>query len=104
MQGVRNEIHSLFRGIELCQSLVKLGQDVDVAILKCSFPDRASIRGRHLCRATAAEFANKMNARKLFLTHIYPECDGREAEMLHEIRRTYRGESTIAADGMRVVI
>jgi ribonuclease BN (tRNA processing enzyme) len=89
---------------EPCQSLVELGRDVDLAILECSFPDLASLKGRHLCPTTAAELAAKMNARKLVLTHMYPECNGRESEMLDRIKRIYDREVTLAEDGMTIVL
>jgi ribonuclease BN (tRNA processing enzyme) len=67
---------------EPCQSLVELGREVDLAILECSFPDLTSLKGRHLYPRAAAELAKRINAKKLILTHMYPECE----------RRRMRGE------------
>jgi ribonuclease BN (tRNA processing enzyme) len=89
---------------EPCQSLVELGREVDLAILECSFPDLISLKGRHLCPTTVAELATRMNAKKLVLTHMYPECDGRESEMLDNIKRIYDREVTLAEDGMTIVL
>jgi len=89
---------------EPCRSLVELGREVDVAILECSFPNLASLKGRHLYPTTAAELAAEMNAKKLVLTHMYPECDGREREMVDNIKRVYDGEVTLAEDGMKIVL
>jgi len=89
---------------EPCQSLVELGREVDLAILECSFPDMASLKGRHLYPTTAAELATRMNAKKLVLTHMYPECDGRETEMLDSIKCIYDREVTLAEDGMKIVL
>jgi len=89
---------------EPCQALVDLGHEADLAILECSFPDLASLKGRHLYSGTAAEVAETMKAKKLVLTHLYPECDGRESEILHDIKRVYRGEIALAEDGMEVVL
>lgn len=86
------------------EPLAQLGRNVDVAILECSFPDLASLKGKHLVPTTAAELATKMNAKKLVLTHMYPECEGREAEMLHATKTIYPGEVTVAFDGMRIVV
>jgi ribonuclease BN (tRNA processing enzyme) len=108
--GIAYRIESEHRSLlysgdtEPCQSLVKLGREVDVAILECSFPDSASLKGRHLCPTTAAELATEMNAKKLVLTHMYPECDGRESEMLDIIKRIYDREVTFAEDGMTIVL
>lgn len=89
---------------EPSESLVQLGRNVDVAILECSFPDLASLRGKHLVPTTSAELATKMNAKKLVLTHMYPECEGRETEMLEATKAVYHEEAMMAFDGMRIVV
>jgi len=48
--------------------------------------------------------AARMNAKKLILTHMYPECIGRETEMLDNAKRIYDEEVMIASDGMKVVV
>jgi ribonuclease BN (tRNA processing enzyme) len=72
--------------------------------LECSFPDLISLKGRHLCPTTAAELATKMNAKKLVLTHMYPECEGRENEMLDNVKGIYAGEVVLAEDGIKIVL
>jgi ribonuclease BN (tRNA processing enzyme) len=73
-----------------------------VYILDCSFPDVATLKGRHL--TTAAEMAARMNAKKPILTHMYPECEGRETEMLNNVKKIYDEEVVIASHGMKVVV
>jgi ribonuclease BN (tRNA processing enzyme) len=87
-----------------CQSLIKLGREADLAVLECSFPDPASLRGEHLYPTLAGNLASKMKAKKLVLTHLYPICEGREQEMLKEARRQFVGDILIAEDGMRIEI
>ena len=87
-----------------CQTLVELGREVDLAVIECSFPDPASLRGEHLHPALAGNLAAKMKAKKLVLTHMYPECEGREEEMLIEAKRRFAGEVLIAEDGIRIEI
>jgi len=89
---------------EPCQSVIELGHEVDLAILECSFPDQASLKGRHLCAATAADLAKRMKAKRLVLTHLYPECEGRESEMLDNINDVYSGEVALAEDGMKIAL
>jgi len=93
-----------FGDTEPCQSLVELGHEVDLAIVECSFPDVASVKCRHLYSATAAELADRMKAKKLVLTHLYPECEGRESEMLDSIKSVYSGEVILAEDGMKIAL
>jgi len=87
-----------------CQSLVKLGREVDLAVIECSFPDSASLRGEHLCPLLAGKLVSKMKAKKVILTHLYPECEGREEKMLRQARRHFAGEILVAEDGMRIKI
>jgi ribonuclease BN (tRNA processing enzyme) len=109
-QGIAYRIESGGRALlysgdaEPSESLVQLGRSVDVAILECSFPDLASLKGKHLVPTTAAELATRMKAKKLVLTHMYPECERRETEMLEAVKAIYHGEVTMAFDGMRIVV
>ena len=73
-------------------------------ILECSFPDLASLKCRHLCPTTAAELAEKMNAKRLVLAHVYLECEGRESEMLASTKSVNSGEVALAQDGMKVAL
>ena len=87
-----------------CQSLTELGREVDLAVMECSFPDPTSLKDEHLYPTLAGSLAAKMKAKKLILTHLYPECDGREEEMLIEAKRRFTGQVLIAEDGMRIRI
>ncbi len=84
--------------------LVKLGKNVDVAILECSYPDEKALKGSHLVPATAGKLAQEMKAKKLYLTHLYPACEGREHEMIEEVKRHFDGEVFIAEDSMKVKV
>jgi ribonuclease BN (tRNA processing enzyme) len=89
---------------EPCQTLLDLGHEVALAILECSFPDLTSLKGKHLYPAMAAEPAKRMKAKRLVLTHMYPECEGREYEMLNNIKSVYDGEVILAEDGMKIAL
>jgi ribonuclease BN (tRNA processing enzyme) len=45
-----------------------------------------------------------MKAKKLVLTHLYPECEGKESEMLDNIRSVYSGDVAVAEDGMKIAL
>jgi len=45
-----------------------------------------------------------MEAKKVILTHLYPECECREEEMLRQAKREFAREILIAEDGMRINI
>ena len=87
-----------------CDSLIELGKDVDVAILECSYSSKESLTGKHLIPETAAQAAQKMKAKKLILTHLYPETEGKEKDMIERAKQHFDGEVVIAEDLMEIEI
>ncbi|MFQ6075781.1 MAG: MBL fold metallo-hydrolase [Candidatus Bathyarchaeia archaeon] len=88
----------------LCDSLVRLGMNVDVAVLECSYSSRKSLRGHHLYPESAAELAQRMKAKRLILTHLYPETEGKEQYMIDEIKQRFDGVVNIAEDLMEIEV
>jgi ribonuclease BN (tRNA processing enzyme) len=78
-----------------CEGLVDLARDADLLILESSFPDDQEVEG-HLTPSLAGEIAADSGAKKLVLTHFYPEC--LESDIEGQCRRTYQGELVLAAD------
>lgn len=85
-----------------CNEIVDLGRGVDIAILESSFPNQDSIKGNHLSPETAADLALKMDAKRLVLTHLLPECYGKEDSMIAEAKKYFDGEVIIAYDGLEM--
>jgi len=48
--------------------------------------------------------AVRMNAKKLILTHTYPECEGKETEMLDSVKKIYEEEAMIATGDTEVAV
>jgi ribonuclease BN (tRNA processing enzyme) len=46
--------------------------------------------------------ATRAGARKLVLTHFYPDCEG--VDLVQECRRTYSGPLILAEDLMRIEV
>lgn len=67
------------------ENLAVLGKDADLAIVECSYPDRMSLKGLHLCPEDIAELAKLGGFKKTALTHMYPACEGQEEEMKRTI-------------------
>lgn len=87
------------------ENLIKLGKNVDVAILECSFPDEKALTDHlHLIPSQIGELASKMECKKVVLTHLYPECKGREKEMIEKVKGKFDGEVVIAKDEMKIEI
>jgi ribonuclease BN (tRNA processing enzyme) len=84
-----------------CEQIVDLARGADLLILESSFPDGEAIAG-HLTPSEAGTVAVRSGARRLLLTHFYPECLRTDIEM--QCRRTYPGELILATDLMSLSV
>ena len=83
----------------LCEALVELCRNCDVAILDCSFPKNHPT-GNHLGAINCGKVASEAGVKKLVLSHLYPACNGRD--MAKECREVFNGEVIIAEDLMKI--
>lgn len=86
---------------DVCDGVVAAARDADLFLVECSFPEGAK-RSGHLVPSEAADLGRRAGARKLLLTHFYPDCDASEA--VGVARERFGSEVEAAADGMRVAI
>ena len=85
------------------ENISKIGKGADLVAIECSYPDRETLKGKHLCPEDIAKLAEKGNFKRIVLTHMYPQCNGREKEMIAKIGKP--GRKTVAAfDGMEIEI
>jgi ribonuclease BN (tRNA processing enzyme) len=85
---------------EPCNGIKKLCKGgVDVLIHECSSFKRYE---GHTTPGQLAEFMKGLKVRKLILTHLSPEIEGKEKEIVEAIN--FKGETIIAKDLMRVKI
>lgn len=82
------------------ESFSVLGKDADIAILECSFPDKESLKGTHLCPEDIGKLTKLGGFKHIILTHLYPECEGREEEMIDKIGEYTNAPVIIAHDMM----
>lgn len=83
------------------ENLIKLARNADLLICESALPDDMRVNG-HLTPSLAGEIATRSGARKLVLTHFYPECD--HADIEQECRKTYSGPLLLAEDLMRIEV
>jgi ribonuclease BN (tRNA processing enzyme) len=83
------------------EAIVELAQGTDLLILESSFPDGQEIPG-HLTPSQAGDLAKRSGAKKLLLTHFYPEAFTSDIES--QCRKTYKGELVLAADFMSLPV
>jgi ribonuclease BN (tRNA processing enzyme) len=84
-----------------CEEMVDLAKGADLLILESSFPDGHGVEG-HLTPSQAGEIAARSGAKRLVLTHFYPECLGSDIE--GQCRKTYQGELILAADFIHISV
>lgn len=82
-------------------TIIELAKETDLLICECALPDSYRVKG-HLTPSLAGDLAAKANARKLVLTHFYPQCD--QADIAAECRKTYSGPLVLAEDLMQLKV
>lgn len=80
-----------------CEALEALAQNADLFVCESALPDELKVSG-HLSPSLAGNIAQKAGAKRLVLTHLYPQCD--EVDIVKQARSTYKGEIFIAEDLM----
>ncbi|MEN6318856.1 MAG: MBL fold metallo-hydrolase [Syntrophaceae bacterium] len=86
---------------DVCENAVALAREADLFICESALPDAMKVDG-HLTPSLAGSIATKAKAKRLLLTHFYPECDAVDIEV--ECRKTYDGPLLLAYDLMTVVV
>jgi ribonuclease BN (tRNA processing enzyme) len=86
------------------ENITKIGQGADIAIMECSYPDRNSLGGAHLCPEDIGKLAKLGKFKKIILTHMYPKCEGRENEMVAKIKEVADVEVVVAYDLLKLEI
>jgi ribonuclease BN (tRNA processing enzyme) len=84
-----------------CKQIVDLAKGTDFLILECSFPEGNEVEG-HLTPSEAGQIASLAGAKRLVLTHFYPEC--LETDITAQCRKTYGGELILASDFLHMHI
>jgi ribonuclease BN (tRNA processing enzyme) len=82
---------------DTCDTLVELADQADLFICESAMPDDLKVPG-HLTPGLAADIARKARAKRLVLTHLYPQCD--EVDIVKQARKAYKGEIFAAEDLM----
>ena len=83
------------------EALAGFARAVDLFLMECSFFREKPIR-THLELEEAMRLARLSGARRVMLSHLYPEWDG--VDLAAEARRLWDGETLEARDGLRVEV
>jgi ribonuclease BN (tRNA processing enzyme) len=82
-------------------ALAGFARAADLFLMECSFFRTKPIR-THLELEEAMRLARLSNARRVMLTHLYPEWDG--VDIAAEAKRFWDGETIEARDGLRIEV
>jgi ribonuclease BN (tRNA processing enzyme) len=86
---------------DFCDNLVTLSEDADLLICESSLPDEIKVPG-HMTPSLAGLTAEKAGAKRLILTHLYPECES--VDIAEQCGKTYTGDFMIAEDSLKISI
>ncbi len=97
----RDRVLSYSADTGLCDQLISLVQDADLALMECSFPDEQGMEG-HLTPTSAGQVAERAACKRLLLTHFYPMMD--DIEVTKICARAYHGRIDVTEDLQRIVL
>ena len=83
------------------EELAEFARDVDLLLLECSFRRNKAMQ-THLELAEAMRLAQIARPKRVLLTHLYPEWDGRD--LVAEAKTLWTGETIAAVDGLRLEV
>jgi ribonuclease BN (tRNA processing enzyme) len=81
-----------------CAGIVAAARGADLLVLEASSPFADRDPGPHLSAAMAGQVAREAGARRVVLTHQYPECDGHDMAAL--VGEHFAGEVVVGEDQM----
>jgi ribonuclease BN (tRNA processing enzyme) len=81
--------------------LAQWAAGADLLLAECSLPDERAVAG-HLTPTSAGRLAGAAAARRLVLTHFYPQVEPVDIRAL--VAREYAGPVTLAGDGDRFAV
>ena len=83
------------------EALSRLAHGADLFMMECSFWRDKPVK-THLELEDAMRLARESAARRVMLTHLYPEWDG--VDIQAEARKLWAGETIAATDGLRLEV
>ena len=89
------------------KSVIGLAKGADVLIHECSFPDdmiKFARTTHHSVPSEVGKVASQAGVKKLVLTHLFPQCKGREKEMVRSAKSKFSGEVIASSDLLKIKV
>lgn len=84
------------------ENLASLGKNADLAAIECSYPNAKSLKGLHLCPEEVGKLAGLGNFKTVVMTHLYPQCEGKELEMIKTVEKLSDSKVLVAHDFLTI--
>ncbi len=78
------------------ENVIELSRDADLLLIECAFPDQAPAMDTHLRPSQVGKIASACHAKRVVLTHLYPECE--EIDVVVQCKQEFSGVVEIAED------
>ncbi len=79
------------------EEMAAFARGCELLVHECSFPDGVEVPN-HSTPSALGEALKTCDVQRLVLTHLYPQTQGREEEMLRAVRERVSGEVLLAQD------
>ena len=84
------------------ERICTLGKNADLVAIECSFPNKRSLKGKHLEPGMIGKLAKLGNFKKVVLIHMYPINYGKEKQIIQTIRKKSGSMVTLSYDFKKI--
>ena len=88
---------------EPSEDVIALAEGVPVLVHECAFPDDVEV-SNHTRPSELGQLLNGVDVGRVYLTHFYPHCSGRETSMHEAVTDHWDGEVRIAEDLLTITV
>ena len=88
---------------EPSEAVVSLADGVPVLVHECAFPDDVEV-SNHTRPTELGALLRSVDVGRVYLTHFYPHCSGREGSMRDAVRHEWDGDVRIAEDLLTISV
>lgn len=84
------------------ERICTLGKNADLVAIECSFPNKRTLKGKHLEPQMVGKLAKLGNFKKVIPIHMYPINYGKEKQILQTIRKISGSKAVLSYDFKKI--